>query len=187
MVRPEKVAVVEEVAETLSDSAAVLLTDYRGLGVEELAELRSRLREADASYRVVKNTLTSRAVGQVGMEGLDEYLTGPTAIVFCQDGPVGPAKALRNFSAEHPDLAVKAGFLDGEVLDAETAAGLADLRSREELLTSLAGMMDGALSGFARMLRAKVLDFARLLDAYRGELAEQAPEGGGADADEPSE
>lgn len=175
--RAEKVAEVEEIAGHLADSAATLLTDYRGLSVGELADLRTRLRDAGATYRVVKNTLTLRAAEQVGMEGLDEFLVGPTALVFCADEPVAPARAVASFAESHEDLSVKAGWLDGEVLDREATLHLATLRTREELLTSLVGMMDGALSGFARLMQAKLVDTARLLRALEDE---GGPAGGGA-------
>jgi large subunit ribosomal protein L10 len=163
--RPEKVAAVEQVRKDLTDAAATLLTNYRGLTVSELAQLRTELRKAGADYKVVKNTLTRRAAAAAGIDGLDDYLIGPTALVFCGDDPVGPSKALKAFAKDHPDLLVKAGYLDGEVLDEAAAVRLADLESREELLAKLAGLMNNALAGFARLLQAPLADQVRLVQA----------------------
>ncbi|MFO7778507.1 MAG: 50S ribosomal protein L10 [Nitriliruptoraceae bacterium] len=165
MVRPEKLAKVEEVRADLTGSAATLLTHYRGLTVTELAELRARLRDSNAEMKVVKNTLTKRAAEAAGIGGLDELLEGPTSLVLCAEDPVGPAKALKAFAKDHPDLVIRGGYLDGEVLDGEAALKLADLESREELLAKLAGLMQGALSGTARLLQAATEKQARLLQA----------------------
>ena len=147
----------------------MLLTDYRGLTVEELAELRAQLREVDASYNVVKNTLTRIAARNAGLEGLDDMLVGPTALVFCGTDPVGPAKVLKAFGKDHEALVFKGGYLEGEVLDAEAALGLADLESRDDLLSKLAGLMNNALAGFARLLQAPVSDMARLMAALESD------------------
>ena len=155
MPRPDKVAVVDEVKKDLAGSAATLLTHYRGLTVTELAELRARLREAGAEYRVVKNTLTRRAAEDAGIEGLAELLVGPTALVFCAEDPVGPSKALKAFAKDHPDLLVRGGYLDGEVLDEAAAIKLADLSSKDELLAQLVGLMYGALANTAGCCRPR--------------------------------
>jgi large subunit ribosomal protein L10 len=165
VVRPEKLAKVEEVRADLTGAAATLLTHYRGLSVTELAELRARLRESNAEMKVVKNTLTKRAAEAAGIGGLDELLEGPTSLVLCAEDPVGPAKALRAFAKDHPELVIRGGYLDGAVLDGEAALKLADLESREELLAKLAGLMQGALSGTARLLQAATEKQARLLQA----------------------
>ena len=165
MVRPEKLAKVEEVRADLTGAAATLLTHYRGLSVTELAELRARLRDSNAEMKVVKNTLTKRAAEAAGIGGLDELLEGPTSLVLCAEDPVGPAKALKAFAKDHPELIVRGGYLDGEVLDGEAALKLAELESREELLAKLAGLMQGALSGTARLLQAATEKQARLLQA----------------------
>ena len=165
MPRPDKVAKVEQVAGDLNDAAATLLTHYRGLSVTELAELRASLRVANAEMRVVKNTLTRRAAREAGIEGLDELLVGPTGLIFCADDPVGPAKAIRAFQKDHPALVIRGGYLDGEVLDEQAALGLAELDSREDLLAKLVGLMQGALSGTARLLQAATEKQARLMQA----------------------
>ncbi len=165
MAREDKVAEVAEVRDRLAGSAATLLTHYRGLSVKDMAQLRTDLRAANAELRVVKNTLAKRAAADAGMEGLDDLFEGPTSLVFCAEDPVGPAKALKAFAKEHPDLVVRGGYLDGAVMDAEETARLADLSSREELLAKLAGLMQGALSGFARLLQSPIAQQARLLQA----------------------
>ena len=165
MAREDKVAEVAEIRERVSASAATLLTHYRGLTVKELKELRRELQASNAELRVVKNTLAKRAVAEVGIEGLDDLLVGPTSLVFCGDDPVGPAKALKKFSKDHPDLVIRGGYLDGAVMGPEEATKLADLASREELLAKLAGLMQGALAGFARLLQAPLAHQARLIQA----------------------
>jgi large subunit ribosomal protein L10 len=163
--RPDKVAKVAEVKDDLTGAAATLLTHYRGLSVKELAELRARLRETHAELRVVKNTLARRAAADAGIDGFEELLVGPTGLVFCAEDPVGPAKALKAFAKDHPDLVIRGGYLDGEVLDEVAAAKLAELASREELLATLAGLMYGALANTARLLQAPLAQQARLFQA----------------------
>lgn len=165
MVRPDKVATVDEVQQDLESSVATLLTNYRGLSVSELHQLRAELRKANAVYRVAKNTLTRLAANQAGMDGLDALLTGPTALVFCKEDPVAPAKALKAFAKDHPALEFKGGYLDGQVLSEEDARKLADLASREELIAQLAGLLYGALANFARLLQAPLSQQARLMQA----------------------
>lgn len=170
MARPEKVAVVEEVAERLEQSAATVLTEYSGLSVANLAELRSRLRESGAEYKVVKNTLTRLAARKAGVDLPDELLTGPTAITFCADDPVAAAKVLRSFSKDHPGLVIKAGIVEGSLLDAAETSKLADLESREELLAKLAGMFGTIMAQPARLARANLDKVARLLGALQDKL-----------------
>lgn len=165
MARADKADVVVEVREHLTASAATLLTHYRGLGVGDLAELRERLRAVDAELKVVKNTLARRAADEAGMAALADLLEGPTGIVFCGSDPVGPAKALRAFAKDHPELVVRGGFLDGAVLDASAAAGLADLASREELLARMAGLLLAPLAAMARLLQEPIAAQARAMQA----------------------
>lgn len=182
MARPDKVAAVADVKDRFESSAAMLLTNYRGLSVAELQELRAELRKANATYRVSKNTLIRRALNDAGVDELDEMLVGPTALVFCQEDPVGPAKALKAFLKDHPDLQFKGAYFDGAAMDAEEALKLADLESREDLLAKLAGLMYGALANTARLLQALPEKQARLLQAlvddggYAGAPTEAAAE-----------
>lgn len=190
MARPEKVAQVHDVSERLSTSTAAVLTEYRGLSVGDLAELRRRLREEDAEYRIVKNTLARRAVRDAGVDLPDDLFTGPTAITFCAGDPVAAAKVLKTFSKEHPGLSLKASYVDGGLLDAEETAKLADLASREELLGQLAGMLDSLLAQPARLAKANLDKVARLLGAYQdtydGDAAGSEGEAAGSEGDAPS-
>lgn len=169
MARPEKVAKVEEVSAGLSGSAATLLTHYRGLSVSQISDLRAQLRDVGAQMKVVKNTLARRAAADAGMEELSELLVGPTGLILCGDDPVGPAKVLRDFAKDNPDLVVRGGYLDGELLDEVATIKLADLASREELLEKLAGLMHGALANTARLLNALPQKQAQLMQALIAE------------------
>lgn len=187
MARAEKVAEVAGVRDDFSSSAATLLTHYRGLTVKELAELRGALRAANAQMRIVKNTLARRAVADAGITGLDDLLTGPTGLVFCQDDPVGPAKALRAFAKNHPQLEIRGGYLDGAVLNEAEARALAELQSREELLAVFVGLMYGALANTARLLQASTQKQAQLLAALAADGGPEAKGfGSGEAAPQPS-
>jgi large subunit ribosomal protein L10 len=178
MARPDKVAVVDEVRERLERSSATLLTEYRGLTVTELARLRAELRKAGAEYKVVKNTLTRIAARDAGYDVPDSVLTGPTAITFVAEDPIATAKVLRAFSREHPQLVVKGGILEGNVLDAADTLRLADLETREELLSRLAGLFEAVLAQPARLAAANLSKAARVfgaLMAKREEAGETAP------------
>jgi large subunit ribosomal protein L10 len=165
MPRQEKVAVVDEVRERMQHSTAALLTEYRGLSVTALRTLRIQLREADAEYKVAKNTLIRIAAREAGFKVPDDVLTGPTAITFCAGDPVATAKVLRAFSRQNPALVIKGGFLDGAVLSAEETLQLAELASREELLARLAGLFEAVLALPARLAQANLTKMARLVTA----------------------
>jgi large subunit ribosomal protein L10 len=173
MPRPDKVAVVDEVSQSLTGSTATVLTEYRGLSVDDLAELRARLRESDASYRVVKNTLTRLAAREAGFDIPNDLLVGPTAITFCAGDPVAAAKVLRAFSKEHPGLVIKGGVLDGRVLDAAETTQLADLESREQLLARFAGLMQAIIAQPARLAQANLSKLARLFAALQDKKADE--------------
>jgi len=164
--RPEKVAVVDEVRERFTSTSAALLTEYRGLDVTALGELRRALREAGGEYKVYKNTLVRFAAREAGLE-LDEMLTGPTAIAFVGDRPDGApgdavlvAKALRDFARTHPALVVKGGVMDDRSLSADDARALADIEPREVLLARLAGGLAAPMQQFAGLLEALPRNFA---------------------------
>jgi large subunit ribosomal protein L10 len=152
--RPEKVAVVDEVRERLSSSAAVLLTEYRGLKVSEIATLRRNLRAAGGDYKIYKNTLVRFAVRDLGLEGLDELLVGPTALAFVDGDAAAVAKALRDFSRTNPNLVLKGGVLGSKALTADETRALADLPSREVLLSRFAGGLAAPMVQFAGLLQA---------------------------------
>ncbi len=173
MPRPDKVAVVDEVSRRLTDATAMVLTEYRGLSVDDLAELRAKLRENDASYRIVKNTLTRLAARDAGFDIPDDVLVGPTAITFCAGDPVAAAKVLRAFSRQHPELVIKGGVLDGRVLDAAETTRLADLESREELLARFAGMMQAIIAQPARLAQANLSKLARLFAALQDKKVDE--------------
>jgi large subunit ribosomal protein L10 len=173
MARPDKSAAVAELVESFQESAGAVLTEYRGLTVKQLQDLRRALGE-NADYAVVKNTLTKIAAGEVGVEGFDDLLTGPTAIAFINGDVVEAAKGLRDFAKANPSLVIKGGVLDGKPLGAEEIAKLADLESREVLLAKLAGGMLASLSQAVYLLNAPLSKAARLAGALQ-EKAEQDP------------
>jgi large subunit ribosomal protein L10 len=152
--RPEKVAVVREVGERLDRSRAAILTEYRGLKVNELQALRRALGAVGGEYGVYKNTLVRRAAEQRGLAALSALLEGPTAIAFVRDDAAAVAKVLRDFARTHPSLVVKGGLLGGNLLDARAAAALADLPSREVLLAQVAATLAAPLQSLLRALTA---------------------------------
>jgi large subunit ribosomal protein L10 len=160
----EKTAAVAEITESFRGSSAAVLTEYRGLTVSEIGELRRAL-GTGTRYAVVKNTLTKIAAGEAGVVGLDEMLAGPTAIAFVTGDPVEAAKGLRDFAKTHPLLVVKGGVLDGRPLSPEEITRLADLESREVLLAKLAGAMKGSLSQAVALFAAPLAQAARALGA----------------------
>ncbi|HUF32244.1 MAG TPA: 50S ribosomal protein L10 [Acidimicrobiales bacterium] len=152
--RAEKVAVVDEVRERLSSSTAVLLTEYRGLKVSELAELRRSVRAAGGDYKIYKNTLVRFAVDELGVDGVGDLLVGPTAIAFVEGDAVNVAKALRDYSRTNPNLVLKGGLLGDRSITADEVTALAAVPPREELLARLAGGLAAPLQGFAGLLQA---------------------------------
>lgn len=167
MPRPEKVAVVEEVKEKLGKAQVVVLADYRGLTVLQATELRRKLREAGVELKVIKNTLTAIAARELGYEGLVPLLVGPTAIAFGYDDPVAPAKVLSEFARTNPVLELKGGLLEGKVLDVQGVKALADLPSREVLLSQVLRGMQGPISGLVNVLQGTIRNFVYALDAVR--------------------
>ena len=173
MARPDKAAAVADLTEEFRSSSAAVLTEYRGLTVAQLKELRRSLGGA-TSYAVVKNTLTKIAAKDAGVEGLDDLLAGPSAIAFVKGDPVEAAKGLRDFAKVHPMLVIKGGVLDGRPVTPDEIKKLADLESREVLLAKLAGAMKASLTGAVSLLAAPLSQTARLLEALR-QKAEQDP------------
>ena len=169
--RPEKVAVVDEVRQRLGSSSAAILTEYRGLAVQDLANLRRSLREAGGDYKVYKNTLVRFAVADRGLAELDAMLVGPTAIAFADDA-VTVARALRDFARVHPGLVVKGGLLGDSVLSASGAGALADIPPRPVLLARLAGGLAAPLTQLAGLLQALPRGFAYGLKALVDKKAE---------------
>jgi large subunit ribosomal protein L10 len=185
--RPEKVAVVDDVRDRLSSAGAALLTEYRGLNVSAMAELRRALRAAGGDYKIYKNTLVRFAARDLGLE-IDDLLSGPTAIAFVEGDAAGVAKALRDFSRTNPALVLKGGLLGSRVIDSVGATALADLPSREQLLSQIAGLLAAPLQQFAGLLDAVPRNFAyalqALIDKQGGvpEAPAEAPADAAADA-----
>lgn len=175
MARPDKVAAVEEITERFRGSSASVITEYRGLTVAQLAELRRELGDS-ASYRIAKNTLVKLAAADAGVQGLDDLLVGPTAIAFVTGEPVDAAKVLKKFAKDHKELVIKGGFMEGRPLSTVEVDQLADLESREVLLAKLAGAMKANLSKAAGLFAAPASQVARLAAALQEKRA--AEEGG---------
>jgi large subunit ribosomal protein L10 len=176
-----KAAVIEEITERFQNSSAAVLTEYRGLTVAQLTQLRRSL-GAGSSYNVVKNTLTKRAADSVGYSDLTPLLSGPTAIAFIEGDPVMAAKAIRDFAKANPALVVKGGVVEGRTVDAREVTRLADVESREVLLARLAGAMKGNLTKAAGLFQAPLSQVARLAAALQEKKAAEAPEAPAADA-----
>jgi large subunit ribosomal protein L10 len=187
MARPDKAATVAEIADEFRSSNAAVLTEYRGLSVKQLQELRRALGE-NATYAVVKNTLTKLAAKDAGVDSFEELLTGPSAIAFVKGDPVEAAKSLRDFARANSPLVIKGGVLDGKPLTPAEIAKIADLESREVLLAKLAGAMMASLSNAVYLLNAPLAQAARLVGALQAK-AEQDPSilAGGAGTPAPTE
>ena len=166
MARSDRDAAVADLKEKFEGANAVLLTEYRGLTVAQLQELRRSVR-AHAQYKVAKNTLARLAAQQANVEGLDDLLHGPTALVFVSGEVSEAAKVLRNFAKENDALVIKGGYFEGSVLDAAEVGKLADLESREVLLAKSAGVLKAALYSAANVLAAPAAQAVRTIDALR--------------------
>jgi large subunit ribosomal protein L10 len=180
MARADKVTAVAEITERFQNSTGAVLTEYRGLSVAQLGELRRSLGE-HATFAVVKNTLTKIAATEAGLAGgLTELLSGPSAIAFVEGDVVEAAKGLRDFSRANPFLVIKGGVLDGKMMTPDEIVKLADLESREVLLAKLAGAMKASMSGAAATFAALPAQMARLLAALEEKRAGEASGGAGA-------
>lgn len=174
MARAEKVAVVQELREKFERASSVVLTDYRGLTVAEVTELRRQLRGAGVEYRVAKNTLTRLAAKDAAVEGLDAYLAGPTALAFSYEDPVAAARILTEFAREHANLEIKAGVVEGKVVDQAGVEALAKLPSREVLLAQVAYGFMSPVTGFVTALSGIIRGLAYALEAVRQQKADAA-------------
>jgi len=182
-----KIERVAELKEQIEGANALLLTEYRGLTVEEITELRRSLRDVDASLAVIKNTLMLRAANDAGIAELDEMLSGPSAVAFVNGDVVAVAKKLKDASKQFPALVIKGGYMDGAPLDAAGASALADLESREVMLSKIAGMLKSEMSRAAAMFIATQSKFLSLLEAYKEKLpAEAAAEAPAEEAEAPA-
>jgi large subunit ribosomal protein L10 len=174
MARADKATAVADITEQFNAATATLITEYRGLTVANLAELRRSL-AGTATYSVAKNTLIKRAASDAGVEGLDELFAGPTAIAFVTGEPVDAAKAIKTFAKEHKALVIKGGYMDGRALTVAEVERIADLESREVLLAKLAGAMKGNLAKAAGLFNAPLSQFARLAAALQEKKAAAEP------------
>ena len=166
MARPDKAAAVAELVDSFRNSNGAVLTEYRGLTVKQLHELRRSLGE-NATYSVAKNTLTRIAAKEAGVDIVDSLLTGPTAIAFISGDPVEAAKSLRDFATVNTPLVIKGGFLDGKTLSLDEIKKLADLESREVLLAKLAGGMKASLQNAVSLFNAPLSQAARVFGALQ--------------------
>ena len=179
MATAAKAAAIAELTEQFRNSGAAVLTEYRGLTVAQLTELRGSIRE-HATYSVVKNTLTKLAANEAGVTDLDEQLQGPTAIAFVTGDPVEAAKGLRDFAKANPALVIKGGVLDGKPLTPAEITKLADLESRETLLAKLAGAMNASLTNAVYLFAAPLSQTARVVEALRAKVEQEGPQAGAA-------
>lgn len=180
MDKEQKAAVVEEIASDLSGAEAIFAVDYRGISVPQAAELRGKLGEADATFKIVKNRLAKRAAEQAGAEGLDELFEGPTALTYVAGDPVLAAKAIATFSREHEVLAYKGGIMDGAALDPDGFKAIARLPGVDVLRGQLVGLTATPLTGLVRGLGSLVSGLAVAL----GQIQEQGLVGGEAETEE---
>lgn len=163
MLRNEKEAVIAEVAQLLGDTENLFVSDYRGLTVAELKELRGTLRGSGATFRIVKNTLGGIAADRAGRETVKDLLSGPTAITFCGDDLVGAAKALADFAKAHPQLEVRGGLLDASLIDPAGIQVLASLPPRDVLVAQVVGTMAAPMTGLVTVLQGTLGGFVRAL------------------------
>ncbi len=174
MATAAKSAAIAELTDHFRNSGAAVLTEYRGLTVKQLSQLRTSMRD-HATYAVVKNTLTEIAAKEAGVTAFDGQLAGPSAIAFITGDPVEAAKTLRDFAKANPLLVIKSGMLDGKPLTSDEIRKLADLESREVLLAKLAGAMQASLAKAVYLFAAPLSKAARTVDALRAARAESAP------------
>ncbi|MUL77413.1 50S ribosomal protein L10 [Mycolicibacterium sp. CBMA 226] len=170
MAKADKATAVADIAEQFKASTATVVTEYRGLTVANLAELRRSL-GASTTYTVAKNTLVKRAASEAGVEGLDDLFAGPTAIAFITGEPVDAAKAIKKFAKDHKQLVIKGGYMDGAALSVAQVEKIADLESREVLLSKLAGALKAKQSQAAALFVAPASQVARLAAALQDKKA----------------
>ena len=173
MLRKEKDAVIAEVAELLESADTVFVSDYRGLTVAQLSELRGSLRQSGARFRIVKNTLGTLAAERAGRGAVKDLLNGPTAVTFCGDDPVAAAKAIADYARTHPQLEVRGGLMGGTLLDAGQLRALASLPPRDTLIAQVVGTLAAPMTGLVTVLQGTISGFVRALN----QVAEQKAAG----------
>jgi len=158
-----KQALVDEIKEKIEGAQSIVLVNYRGLSVEEVTELRSKYREANVDYKVYKNTMMRRAFQDLGIDGFDEILKGPSAIAFGNEDPASAAKISAEFAEDHEALEIKAGFVDGKILSLDEVDALAKLPSKEVLIAQVLGGLNAPIQGLANVLNGTLSGFARVI------------------------
>ena len=168
----EKTETVSRLARKMAQAEAIFLADFHGVDVAAVTRLRRSLRGAGVEYQVVKNRLAKRAASDAGLEGLEQYLEGPTAMAFAHDDPVAPAKILQEFIDGGGKLAIKTGLVDGQILTAEAVAQLAKLPSREELIGQVVGSVQAPLYGLSAVLNGLLRSLVAALSAIADQRSE---------------
>ncbi len=163
--RPEKVAIVEEILDNLNKSTTAVLADYRGLTATEMTELRKGLRDAGINFKIFKNTLATIAARQAGLNDLEGMLIGPTAIAFGYDDPIAVAKILNDFAKKHDALEIKGGIIEHQVIDPDRVVALAKLPGREQLIAQFLGLLNQPIVRLVTVLNKPVQDLAFTLNA----------------------
>ncbi len=171
MVKPEKKAAVEELKDKFNQAKAMIIADYKGLNVEDMTELRRQLREAGVEFKVVKNTLAIIAAEEAGVEKVDEYFVGPTAIAFGIEDVVSPAKVLVDYAKGNNNLEIKAGTLEGKLISSEKLKALAEIPTREVLLGQVLAGMQAPITGLVRVLNGNISGLVRVLNSIREQKA----------------
>lgn len=174
MARPDKVAIVKEIEERLSTAQGAVVTDYRGLTAGEMTQLRKELRDAGVEFKVLKNTLAILAAEELEMNELIPLLTGPTAFAFGYEDPVAPAKIISEFAKKNKELEIKGGLVEGTVIDLAGVQNLADLPSREVLLSMVVRGMQAPMAGMVNVLQGNIRNVVYALEAVRKQKEESA-------------
>lgn len=172
MATPEKEAMVEELNDKFNQAKSLVFTDYLGLDVEQMTELRAQLREEGVDYKVVKNTLAKIAARQAELDEITEYFTGPTAIAFGMEDVVSPAKVLVDFAKENEVLEIRAGFLNGEIIDQDKVKSLADIPGKEILLAKALAGMQAPLTGLVNVLQGNIRGLVQVLNQVKEQKEE---------------
>ncbi len=167
MATQQKIDIVETYSERFKEAKGVYLADYKGIDVQTVTKMRKQFRDTGVEYKVLKNRLAKRALNNAGISELDEYLNGVTAFIITDDDPVSPAKIIKEFNKKNEILHVKAVYVEGKVLSVEDAKKLADLPSRDVLLSQFVGVLQAPMTKFAATLQASMQKLARTLDAVK--------------------
>ena len=167
VIRPETVAMIAEIKTTMQNAKGLVLADFRGIKVAQDTKLRRKMREAGVEYSVIKNNMASIAAKEAGIEGLDNYLKGPLAMVSSKNDPVAPAKLISEFIKDNRIMEIKGGLVEGKVIDADAVKALANLPPREVLIARLLGSMQSPITGFVNVLQGNIRNLVYALDAVR--------------------